>query len=1097
MKRPRLNITVRLVFFIIAFAAILLATVSTLAYNEGRDALQKAALAELLSSAIEKQAALEYWISEARNDIAVEAASPLLLASTAALREALPNSPEAQAAHDQLVQELEPYIRLDSKFTTLMFIDADTAQVLAATHPNEEGKFKENQPFFINGKTEPYVSEAYYSITLQAPAITAAAPLFDLDGDLLGVLAARLDMEALNAIIARRSGMHQSDDVYLLNASGLYITQPRFVSDAAVLRLGSRSDATGRCLEGSSGELFGDNDRGVPVISVYRWLPEWRVCLLAEMGQAEAAASSQVFGQTIALVSALTLIVAVGLAIGLARTFTQPILNLQAGVTRLGRGELDYRMAVNSQDEIGHLAAAFNEMAANLHQSIGETAYSQRVLLALSQAAQSVLRSQTPDEIYATVGQEIRQLGYHCVVLTLSNEDQKHLTISFLTVEPNLLQKVEKLIGFSPFGYSYSIEPGNLFDQALTSGQSCFSNQVAEVMASGFPKPVRSTVSQFAATIEFKGAIFAPLKGSFQEKSIGVLVVMGGNLLETDVPAVTVFANQTAIALANARLFQKIGQSEARFRKIIETAPDAIVIVDPNGKIQQINSQTESLFGYPREELLDRPIEDLLPKEVRSKHAEQRAAFQDAPGTRPMGSGLDLYARRKDSSEFPVDINLSPISISGETHIIASVRDITERKQSERLQQALYRIAQAAITTGTLAELFGVIHHILGELVPVENFYIALYNSDSDMLSFPFFVDQNDASPPPRKMGRGLTEYVIRTQAPLLATPKVFKSLVQKGEVELVGSEPVDWLGVPLNVGSKNIGVMVVQSYDELVRFGQHETDIMTFTSAQVANAIERKRFEERIQTYAAKLERSNQDLQDFAYIASHDLQEPLRKVTAFGNRLVAKYGEVLDETGRDYLERMQNATQRMQILIDNLLAFSRVTTKGGAFVQVSLGDVAQEVLSDLEYHIEHTEGNVEISDLPILDADPTQMRQLLQNLIGNALKFHREGVPPLVRVYQTSEVSKTSEVSFAVEDNGIGFDPQFTERIFQPFQRLHGRSEYEGSGMGLAICRRIVERHGGSIRAESDPGSGATFIVTLPLYQRHNENDSGNSFPV
>jgi PAS domain S-box-containing protein len=1079
MKRPRLDITARLVFFLIAFAALLLAGVGALAYTEGRDALQKAALAELLSSATEKEAALESWLFEARNDIAVEANAPFLIASAAALQEASPDSPEAQAAHDQLVQELEPFLRFGNKFTALLFLNPQNGQVLAATHPNEEGKFKENQPFFINGKKEPYVSEAYYSITLQAPAITAAAPLFDPDGELLGVLAARLDMGALDAIIARRTGMHQSDDVYLVNASGLYVTQPRFVSDPAVLRLGSRTEAARRCLEGSNGVLFDDNYRGVPVISVYRWLPEWQVCLLVELDQAEVTAASQAFGRTVVLSSAVVLLVAAGLAIGLARTFTGPILALQAGVTRLGRGELDYRVAANSHDEIGRLAVAFNEMAANLRQSIGETAYSQRVLLALSQAAQSVLRGRTPDEIYATVGQGIRQLGYHCVLFMLPEEHQQHLNISFLTIESDLIERVEKLIGFSPLGYHFGIEPGNLFDQALTSGQTCFSNQVAEVMVSGFPQPIRSVARQFAASIGFEGAIFSPLKGGIQGKRIGVLVVMGKNLLETDVPAVTVFANQTAIALENARLFQEIGQSEARFRKIIETAPDAIVMVDPVGRIQQINSQTEALFGYPREELLDHPIEDLLPDQVRSKHIKQRAAFHKAPKARAMGSGLDLYARRKDGSEFPVDITLSPIRVSGETHIIASVRDITERKQSERLQQVLYRIAQAAITTGTLDELFDVIHHTLGELLPVVNFYIALYDPDSDMLSFPFFVDQYDDPPPPKKIGRGLTEYVLRTKTPLLATPEVFKDLVQKGDVEQVGSVSVDWLGVPLNIEGKPLGVMAVQGYDERVRFGQNEIDILAFVSVQVANAIERKRAEEQIQTYAAKLERSNRDLQDFAYIASHDLQEPLRKVTAFGDRLVSKYGEALDETGRDYLARMQNATQRMQNLINSLLALSRVTTKGQPFTRVDLAEVTGEVLSDLETRIKQSGGRVEIGELPVIEADPTQMRQLLQNLIGNALKFHEQDQTPVVKVSGKQISARSYQVT--VEDNGIGFDPQFAERIFQPFQRLHGRGEYEGSGIGLAICRRIVERHGGSILAESTPGQGAAFIVTLP----------------
>jgi signal transduction histidine kinase len=182
-----------------------------------------------------------------------------------------------------------------------------------------------------------------------------------------------------------------------------------------------------------------------------------------------------------------------------------------------------------------------------------------------------------------------------------------------------------------------------------------------------------------------------------------------------------------------------------------------------------------------------------------------------------------------------------------------------------------------------------------------------------------------------------------------------------------------------------------------------------------------------------------------------------------------------------------------MQTLIDDLLVFSRITTKAQPFVPVSLAGVTREVLSDLEVLIQQTGGCVEVDELPTIDADPLQMRQLLQNLIGNALKFYRENELPFVRIYsqiigQEQELAENS-VSAAlcqitVEDNGIGFDQKYCDRIFQVFQRLHGRSEYKGTGMGLAICRKIVERHGGSITTESMPGQGAKFIVTLPVNQ-------------
>ncbi len=244
-----------------------------------------------------------------------------------------------------------------------------------------------------------------------------------------------------------------------------------------------------------------------------------------------------------------------------------------------------------------------------------------------------------------------------------------------------------------------------------------------------------------------------------------------------------------------------------------------------------------------------------------------------------------------------------------------------------------------------------------------------------------------------------------------------------------------------------------------------------------------RKKVEEELTLYMKKLQESNQALQDFASIASHDLQEPLRKVISFGNMLKKRYGEAIGEGGNDYLDRMLNATSRMQTLLKSLLDYSRLTTKAEPFRSVDLDQTVREVLSDLEVRIESAGGRVYVDHLPAIEAEPTQMRQLFQNLIGNALKFHKEGEKPIVKVRSSRTGSGHCQIT--VEDNGIGFDEEHLERIFAPFHRLHGRSSpYEGTGMGLAICKKIVELHSGAITAKSAPGQGAAFIVTLPLKQ-------------
>jgi PAS domain S-box-containing protein len=261
-----------------------------------------------------------------------------------------------------------------------------------------------------------------------------------------------------------------------------------------------------------------------------------------------------------------------------------------------------------------------------------------------------------------------------------------------------------------------------------------------------------------------------------------------------------------------------------------------------------------------------------------------------------------------------------------------------------------------------------------------------------------------------------------------------------------------------------------------------HEREMEGGAVVIVRDIRERKRVEQEMRDFTIQLQQSNRELEDFAYVASHDLQEPLRKIQAFGDRLKVKYAETLVGDGIDYLDRMQKAAGRMQALINDLLVFSRITTKAQPFAAVDLEEIAHEVVHDLEVRIHQANGEVIVGALPAIDADALQMRQLLQNLVGNGLKFHRPDLPPRVEI-SGKVFNNTAEIT--VSDNGIGFDEKYADRIFTMFERLHGRAAYEGTGIGLAICRKIAHRHGGEIRANSVPGAGARFVVTLPVMHK------------
>lgn len=344
---------------------------------------------------------------------------------------------------------------------------------------------------------------------------------------------------------------------------------------------------------------------------------------------------------------------------------------------------------------------------------------------------------------------------------------------------------------------------------------------------------------------------------------------------------------------------------------------------------------------------------------------------------------------------------------------------------------------------------------------------------------------------------------------------------VNESATAITGYAEKELIGQPASILSRNENLLDKEAFEAMLRDGKLldlETEFVckdnsglhvSLSSSVLRNSHKaavivakdiRNRIlaEENLKKYAQQLEQSNRELEDFAYVASHDLQEPLRKIQAFGDRLTRKFSGILPDEGKDYVSRMHSAAGRMQTLINDLLTFSRVSSKTQPFRSVNINVIASEVISDLEVRIEQTGATVEIGELPLIEADPVQMRQLFQNLIGNALKFHKPQEPPRIKVYSqmtnrahltdfsenTENVSNPKFCKIVFSDNGIGFDEKYLDKIFTVFQRLHGRENYEGSGIGLSVCRKIVERHGGEITAKSSPEIGSQFFVTLPIIQ-------------
>lgn len=536
-----------------------------------------------------------------------------------------------------------------------------------------------------------------------------------------------------------------------------------------------------------------------------------------------------------------------------------------------------------------------------------------------------------------------------------------------------------------------------------------------------------------------------------------------------------------------------------RIANILESITDAFFTVDKDWRFTYINQQAEKFLQRTREELLGKILWDEFPDAVSLGFFDQYHQAISEQVSVEFEEFLPSLSKWFNVHAYPTKDGLS-----------VYFQDITERKQvQEELQRQTMRSQLFSEVTLKIRQSLQI-----GEILQTTVTEIQRIFQTDRVLIFQLGLNGfgnivTEAVNPnwPSVLGRNInedyfeSEYLHRySQGRVYTIADIEKAEIPDCLIEFMQEFNVKAkLAVPIFLKEKLWGLMVAHQCGHPRQWSSFETELMGQLAVQIGIALAQAQLLEQETRQREELARSNTELQQFASIASHDLQEPLRKIQAFSNRLKDKYGEVLTEQGRDYLERMQNAAQRMQSLIDDLLTLSRVTTKAQPFVPVNLDQVTQEVLSDLEVCIQQNRGHVDVGNLPTIDADPIQMRQLLQNLISNALKFHRDDEPQVVKIYSQwlekqenpprggSPVPKRCQI--IVEDNGIGFDEKYLDRIFNVFQRLHSRSEFEGTGMGLAICRKIAERHGGSITAESSPGQGAKFIVTLPIQQRTGEN--------
>lgn len=516
-----------------------------------------------------------------------------------------------------------------------------------------------------------------------------------------------------------------------------------------------------------------------------------------------------------------------------------------------------------------------------------------------------------------------------------------------------------------------------------------------------------------------------------------------GNEVPVEISLSPLETDEGMFAIAAIRDVTERKLAEKRFRDLLETAPDAVAVVDESGRMLLVNSQTEILFGYQRAELLGQPIEMLIPKRYHD-HPHHRMAYIENPRLRPMGEGLDLYGLHKDGSEIPVEISLSPLQTDTGTVVRASIRDVSARKRAEKKFRGLLESAPDAMV---VVDKSGIIN---------------LINSQTEKI---FGYDRAEIVGHPIE----------------LLVPKHLRKKHAKHREDYYFEHPVRPMGVGLELfGLRKDG----SEFPIEISLSPLEVDGGLLVSAVVRDVTYRKKNEDDIKKlnndlkqHAAQLEAANKELESFSYSVSHDLRAPLRSIDGFSQALLEDYGQTLPPMGRNYLDRVRAAAQRMAVLIDDLLALSRVTRTPLQTRFINLSEIAKEISNNLRESEPKRKAEITIMPDLMVEGDPRLMHIVFENLLGNAWKFTSKCEYASIEFGQKE---RAKERTFFVRDNGAGFNMEYADKLFGVFQRLHSISEYPGTGIGLATVHRIITIHGGRIWADSEEGKGATFYFTI-----------------
>jgi PAS domain S-box-containing protein len=1054
----KLRLTSRIVLYFVLLATVVLAVVGVLSYRSGNESLKAAAISEMLAAAIEKEAALDTWIEERLDDI-VQISSPADVAEKAAnLVAAAPASEEARSAHAIVLDELEPHlVGHRGAYLELFVMEPAGGKVVASTSPAEEGKFKLGHPYFDNGKTNLYLQAPYHSVEMAAPAMTVAIPLRATNGWVVAVLAARLDLAAMNTIVQRRTGLRQTEDAFLFNAEQFPVTQPRFIREPVVLRCKLDTEAVRRCAARQSGVTLAPDYRGVPSIAVYRWNAKRQLGLIVKVDQAEALAPARAFGWSVVLISGLALLATVGLAFLLASTVTRPLRALHEGVRRFAEGSMEAPLLESSGDEVGLLAQEFNRMAARVGERTAEIARANEAL-----KAENAERKRAEEASRAS----------------------QQIIEGILNVMPVRIFWKDKNLVYSGCNATFARDAGfadpkdiigkDDYQMGWRDQAELYRGSDRQVIESGCSKllieepqttPEGSTLALLSSKV--------PLRGSNGEVS-GV-IGMYMDITERK-------RTEESLRLQSAAL---------------EAAANAIVITDRNGTIQSVNPAFTALTGYTALEAVGQNPRIL--KGGKQDEAFYRKLWQTISSGQ-VWTG-ELTNRRKDGSLYAEEMTITSLRNPDGVIIryIAIKQDITERKraaeslrQSEEQFRAMFDLASVGIAQSDphteqwlrvnkkMCEITG---YSAGELLQLRVPDIT-YPEDRQVDQEAFERVVRGEAPDYRMEKRYIRKdgalvwvnvnmTVIRDAAGQpLRTVAAIEDITERrraqAELENLQRQLVD---ASREAGMAEIATSVLHNVGNVLNSINVSTGLVV-ASVKKSRAPSLARVVILLQEHA-------QDLGAFITQDSRGKHVPAH-LAQLAEHLQAEQEANVREL--ELLRRNVDHVKEIVALQQNYASF------GGVKEMINVVDLVEDSLRINEGALSRHEVEVvrEFGSVPTLNVEKHKILQILVNLLRNA-KYACHDSGRADKRLTVRVANGEGRIRISVIDNGVGIPPENLTRIFN-----HGfTTRKDGHGFGLHSGALAAQEMGGSLTVHSDgPGQGAAFTLELPCPARDNPHE-------